>query len=364
MFIKLVANPSASNSATAWKEWTETIGNILDGTWTSTSSLSTTYFNQGACQIIGSKPTTNDGTDSFTSINTGTNTSNSSDNYIQFKFNHAERSASYSYSSDHKLWVTATGTYGLRFRAGNGTGGNLQPYNSTSYYSVTTDANRKYHPNWPQETTLIWANKHSFVIQIYNGNYMTTLGTFGYDASAANEYQYDTIGSNAHGPFVSMGSHMRTSIWNTPNGDSTTYEEFWVGASTYLNPAQSVQAFTNRSGSWHRGVNFNDNQFYMALNPLPVRNVYPLRTSTGHIHQLIPVYADPHFNHDTASYPFNGRMKTLYRTTDDIAAPGSLITHDGTQYAVWNVYKTGSSWGSANNIQNMCYLIPTTVGGN
>ena len=66
MFIKLVANPSASNSATAWKEWTETIGNILDGTWTSTSSLSTTYFNQGACQIIGSKPTTNDGTDSFT----------------------------------------------------------------------------------------------------------------------------------------------------------------------------------------------------------------------------------------------------------------------------------------------------------
>ena len=102
----------------------------------------------------------------------------------------------------------------------------------------------------------------------------------------------------------------------------------------------------------------------MALNPLPVRNVYPLRTSTGHIHQLIPVYVDPHFNHDTAAYPFNGRMKTLYRTTDDIAAPGSLITHDGTQYAVWNVYKTGSSWGSANNIQNMCYLIPTTVGGN
>ena len=67
----------------------------------------------------------------------GTNTSNGSDNYIQFKFNHAERSASYSYSSDHKLWVTATGTYGLRFRAGNGTGGNLQPYNSTGYYAVS-----------------------------------------------------------------------------------------------------------------------------------------------------------------------------------------------------------------------------------
>ena len=363
MFIKLVANPSASNSATAWKEWTETIGNILDGTWTSTSSLSTTYFNQGACQIIGSKPTTNDGTDSFTNIVTAANTSNGSDNYIQFKFNHAERSASYSYSSNHKLYVT-TGTYGLRFRAGHGTGGNLQPYNSTSYYSVDTTANRKYFPNWPQETTLIWANKHSFVIQIYNGSYMTTLGTFGYDASAANEYQYDTIGSGKHGPFVSMGSHMRTSIWNTPNVDSTTYEMFWVGASTYLNPSQSEQASTNISGSYHRGVNFTDNQFYMSLNPVPVRNVYPLRTSTGHIHQLIPVYADPHFNHDTASYPFNGRMKTLYRTTDDIAAPGSLITHDGTQYAVWNVYKTGSSWGSANNIQNMCYLIPTTVGGN
>ena len=70
---------------------------------------------------------------------------------------------------------------------------------------------------------------------------MTTLGTFGYDASAANEYQYDTIGSNAHGPFVSMGSHMRTSIWNTPNGDSTTYEDV-LGWSLDISKSRSVCA--------------------------------------------------------------------------------------------------------------------------
>ena len=141
MFIKLVAKSTQSNNAAAWKAWTETIRDILDGSITSTSGLSTTYFETGSCQIIGSKPTTNAGADTFSAFSVASNISSSSENYVNFNFNHAESTGSYGYHQTIHLNVTATGTYGLRFRAGDGNNANLAPYNSTSYYAVSTSTN-------------------------------------------------------------------------------------------------------------------------------------------------------------------------------------------------------------------------------
>ena len=259
---------------------------------------------------------------------------------------------------------TATGTYGARFRHGDGANANYLPYNSTSYYTIDTSSNGKYTCNYPQETAFIWFNKHAFVIQQFNGSHMVTMGVFGYDASDANEYQYTQIGSAKHAPFASIHSYMRTSVWNTGSADNTTYERLFIGANSYLAPDNSVETATQGpSVNYHNSYSAADNNYYMSMTPNLYKNVYPLRTSTGHIHQLIPAYMDPHFNGDLTSYPFNGRFKTLYRTSDNIAAPGTTLTYDGTQYAVWMPWKSGSSHGSSNNVQNTCFLIPTTVDG-
>lgn len=363
MFIKLVANPAAGNNASSWKKWTETIRDILNGTITTTSGIDSSIFQQSSCQIIGSKPTTNAGADTFSNFNVSSNTNSSSDNYVNFDFNHAEYTSSYRYHSSIALWATATGSYGLRFRVGDGVGQNLIPYNSTSYYAYNTSTDSFYDPNWSTEVTYIWANKHAFVIQQYNDAHMTTQGTFGYDASAANEYMYDNIGSQRHAPFVSIGSYMDLPRWNSAVKDLSGGDFFWVGASSYNTPDEDFQGSTPLDVNYSLGWQRSDISYYMSIYPTPYKNVYPIKTATGHIHQLIPAYADPHHNHDQLSYMFNGRLKTLYRTSDDIAPPGSTLTHDGIQYAVWMPYKTGSSHNDGDNIQNACYLIPTTVGG-
>lgn len=364
MFIKLVANSSVSNTSTgAFYQWTLAIKNFLDGTYTSTSDLSADWFNVSSCQVIGSYPQRDNGDDTCVNLNISTNTTSSSDNYLNFDFRHAESDSTYDYHRTIRLYYTATGTYGCRFRVYDGASNYGLPYNSTSYYTYSSSTNYLYSCDYPNETAYIWANKHSFVIQQFNGSYMTCLGVFGHDASAANEYQYDQIGSARHGPFVSMGSYMYTSRWNTGNYDNTTYDQFWVGTQSYLNPGQSTGTSTNLNTSYNLGYSDTTDSYYMSLTPQPWKNVYPLRTATGHVHQLIPVYADPHNCGDTSAYPFNGRLKSLYRTSDDIAAPGTTLTYDGTQYAVLMPYKCGGNPGGTINTQNMCYLIPTTVDG-
>lgn len=367
MFIKLVANSSASNTATSWKNASETIRDLLNGTITGTGGLSTTYWNTSASSITGLYPQTNSSTDTFNNFSVSTNTTSTSDNYLIFDFNHAERSVSYPYHCNIKLYWTATGTYGTRFRYADGNGSNERPYNSTAYYTTGGSANQKYISDFPNETFLIWANKHAFVIQQFNTSYMTTMGVFGYDASSANEYQYDSIGNQRHGPFISLGSYMYTNRWNTGVADETAYDRFWVGANAFNAPDQSYQGVAaildnTSTTNVHGGYSVSLDNEYLYINPGIWQNVYPLRNATGHTHQLIPTYIG-HNNDDADSYPFNGRFKTLYRTSDDIAAPGASITFDGTTYANLMLYKTGAASGNAANTQNACFLIPTTVDG-
>ena len=67
---------------------------------------------------------------------------------------------------------------------------------------------------------------------------MTTLGTFGYDASAANEYQYDTIGSGMPtGRLLAWGRICAPVYGILQTETRPPMKKFWVGASTYLNPS-------------------------------------------------------------------------------------------------------------------------------
>lgn len=367
MFVKLVHNTSASDNGSNWKVWTETIRDLLNGTITATSGLAAAQFNVSACEITGSKPTTNAGDDTFDNFSVSGNTNNSSDNFVQFDFNHPEQTTTYHYKRRISLYVTAGGTYGLRFRVGNGGNDHLWPYDGTSSYTMSTSTNHDYDPDFGNETTLIWANKNCFVIQIANGTDMHTIASFSHSANAGNEFMYDMHSDAAgeHGPFIEIASFMQVARWNTQVQENTTYDKFAVGTNTYISPTQQSQTnkHTNYASSYSAGSAISQQNHYMSLFPSPYRHMYPIRTATDYIHQLVPVYIEPHMNDDAEAYPFNARLNSLYRTTDDIGSPGSTITYNGTAYAVWMPWKSGDLSGNAGNKANTCFLIPKTVGG-
>ena len=368
MFVKLTHNTSASDTAGNWKIWTETIRDLLNGTITATSGLNTNCFNTGACEITGSKPTTNAGDDTFDNFNVSTNTGSNNDNFVKFDFNHPEQTGTYHYKRRILLYVTAGGTYGLRFRVGNANEDHLWPVDSTSSYTMTTGSNQDYDPDFGNETTFIWANKNCFVIQIANGTDMHTIGSFSHAANAGNEFMYDmhTDAAGEHGPFIEIGSFMQVTRWGTQVQENTTYDRFGVGTNTYMSPTQAsiTNRHTNYASNYSAGGTISQDNHYMSLFPSPYRHMYPIRTATDYIHQLVPVYIEPHMNDDAESYPFNARLNSLYRTTDDIGSAGSSITYDGTTYAVWMPWKSGDFSGNNYNRANTCFLIPKTVGGN
>lgn len=355
MYIKLVHN--ASNSATAWREWTYAIRDIISGTITATSGLSSTYFDQTNSIINGTRPYCDDGTTlTYENINTTSNTSNTSDNYINFYWKHPERTSTYDYKKKISLYVTATGTYGMRFRTGSANGSYQLPYGSTSYYAATTSSNDKFDVNFQQMTTHIWMNKNHFTIQVQSATEVLTHGVWAGDAGDWSEYYYDNTASQ-YSPATVINSFYRTSVLGTTTYDSTTYDYLHIGQQYGLNTNNTTFSYPTFSHSYQQGYSQNTNQNYSTLAPLPYKNVRPLKTATGHNHQMIPVFLEPHFNSTTTSFDAYQRLKGLWRTSDDIDANAAEITFNSVKYNVIMLHKSGGTSGNAANTENACYLI-------
>lgn len=356
MYIKLVHN--ASNSATAWREWTYTIRDIINGTITATSGLSSSYFDQTNSIINGSRPYCDDGTTLTYDMlgSPGTNTSNSSDNIISFYWKHPENTSTYDYKKRIQLIVTATGTYGMRFRTYSANGSYGLPYNSNSYYAATTSSNDKFDVNFQQMTTHIWMNKNHFTIQVQSGTEVLTHGVWAGDAGDWSKYYYDNT-SSQYCPATVINSFYRKSVLDNITPDSTTYEHLHIGQQYALNTNNTTFSTPSYSQSYQQGYSQSTSQNYSTLNPLPYKNVRPLKTATGHNHQMIPVFLDPHFNSPTTGFDAFQRLKGLWRTSDNIDANAAEITFNSVKYNVIMLHKSGASLGNSNNTETGCYLI-------
>lgn len=370
MFIKLVHNNSSSNTGQIQADIVTTIKNLLDGTWTSTSDLPTGTFNISQCEVVGSYPLCNDGTTpTFDLIGTGTTTTVSSDASLRFRWRHPDYNAStYQYWSEMWLYYTMTGTYGPRGRVTNRNMSTtyMVPYPSTAYYNYNSTGNAyKYTYQFNAETILIWANKYNVVIHMYNDGYSMIFGTASMEDSPGHQYSYDLTNGNT-GPFFSFGSFFGAGSGLTRLGaaaiDNASYDWFWT-ACPYYTDAQGIARSAPIDAGWSHGNNVSYATYYQTFNPLPYKNVYSTPSAAGRVHQLIPVRVDPHYNHSTLSYPYNGTVQGLYRTTDDIGTFGQQITFNSDNYRVLMMHKTGGSRAASDNIENACYLIPELVDG-
>ena len=369
MFIKLVQSNSTSNTGQIQADIINSIHNLLSGTWTTTSQLPAGTFNIGQCEIIGSAPLCNDGvTPTYDPGPRSENTTTTSDAYIRMKWRHPDYNSTYQYWSEVWLYYSMAGTYGIRGRVTNRnmSTNNMLPYPSTVYYTNNgSSANNIYQYQYNSETILIWANKYNLVFHMYNNGYSQIFGTASMEDSPAHQYSYD-LTNGTTGPFFSFGSAF------TGNGafsrlgaaatENTTYDFFWT-ACPYFTNDQGIAINAVIDPVWNSGTNVSYATYYQSFNPSPYKNIFSSPSATGRIHQLIPVRVDPHYNHPTNSFPHNGTVQGLYRTTDDIGNIGQQISFNGTNYRVLMMHKTGGARATADNIQNACYLIPELVDG-
>ena len=349
-FIKYQFKSGLSKSATTINAFFDDIKGILEGTITATSGFNSTYADINGSVFRGTVPT-----DYYSSVSKNTNTAANSDNTLQFLKKHSEMTA---YRTFY-LYDTATGTYDWRARMASAGGTNLVPTNSTSGYTVTTSNTQTMDVDYNQvPTCFMWISESIFLIQIIDGNSAEnacSMGMFDYPKSDYDDWAYSSDTNTC--PTIFMGDVNVGQFNNATQSNTDSY--FVVSNSTYLTSADAIQSASSVSQSYHDTVTTHYGVNYLAIYPRAIHNITSLPLASGKAHQRIPVMLMP-YQGNTTSFPLFARLKDLYRTTDDIAQPGTLINYNGVEYAVWMFHKTGgATYNNSEATENSCYLIPT-----
>lgn len=366
MYIRYQIKNGATDNATSVRDITYDLRDILNGTITTPSGCNSNVCDIATTNIIGSTPS-----DYLNSITAGTNTSNSSDNFLQFyKSHYAWDPATYTFTNRPRarikfLWSQG-GTYGIRGRTGNYNGANQFPVNSDIYYTISTSSNHKISGTLLYEPCIhIWLTPQWFCLQIVrpestSNNSEHTFGLFDYPT---NDYVTSSFASNS---LYYPGIHWSTATRNSYDSGDPSNPQCGIvfGHSDYIAADGSNQTITEQSAtSYNDGYSSTTNSKYMSPFPKPWINQWVSPTTTGAAHQKVPVYCEAGMNNQF-SFPMSTRLLGLHRTTDDFASTGTLVTVDGQQYAVMMSHKAGGPlYNSTVAIENACYLIPTTLNG-
>jgi len=135
---------------------------------------------------------------------------------------------------------------------------------------------------------------------------------------------------------------------NYQNGPAPYGHVFYSPPTTYVVKGGSYPTTANIS---YAGYNFNYDEsysYYGTTLPEPRRRIFPLKSSTGTIHPLIPMVWFGHANGGANSGNFNtgdprvSRMLDMYRTSEETFQNGDIVTDNGVKYRVLKWNKGGS----------------------
>ena len=351
-FIKYqVASGISKSSANINLVW-EDIKDILEGTITAASGFNSSVCNTAGSVFRGTVPTSY-----YSSVTKNTNTSSSSDNTLTFSKKHSDMTAYRKFF----IYDTISGTYDLRCRMADASSSNLVPTSSTSGYTLSTSSNYNYDFPWNQSPVIhMWISDSIFLIQFIYGAGLDeeySVGMFDLPASDFDTYAYSSDTDTC--PTICIANYCTGGSFNTTTAAATNANQYLITNSTYLGPNDVVQNATAANGSYSDLANWHDTANYLAIYPPAVGNIQALPLATGSAHQRIPVYTVP-MQGGSGNFAVNARLKDFYRTTDDFASSGTLVSYDGVEYAVYMSHKTGgATLNDTAATENSCYLIPT-----
>lgn len=358
-FLRYVVSSSAANSNTSVKNIFDDLISWVEGSITATSGFNSSYCNIASSEIQGTIPA-----NVYHNTYNNNNTGNSGDTILRFSKYHSDWSSynsSHPSSRMHIIWST-TGTYRLRMRVSNKNDGNMMPYPSTAY-GHAGNSSSNYHTDFvPANTTiLMWLEEDYMAIQMLESSNQDAIfmGSFDHPRSEYAEQCFSL--DSEHSATVEVSALMNGTYNNiiTP-----TYDWFSITAHDYYDQRGVNYSYPNNYGSIEqsRGYTVATNQEHLTLYPNAWLTMPQVPISGGSGHQLIPCFNSNNTGNQAAgNFPIFGRLKGLYRTTDNFAASGTSITYGGNQYRVCMMHRSGGAYNNADSAYNACYLLPVTV---
>jgi hypothetical protein len=384
MYIKLTPVKVASGSYS--QAMMLALRNFLNGSYTSVSDLSATYFDTANCEVSGTAPTA--GTyHTFTS-----SISTSQGSYFTFYKKHHHQDTGYTPS----VFCTVCWGYGCGVRMSDSNEANMIPYNTapglSNYaayplsptYGFMRSGDSDYDAggtNFIDEWHIIITDEAFVLHQLGGEGGNQSAGRKGAMTHIVNDLEFvDGIDTeayerdNAYCPTVYMTQYTAAAI-DYDFGDMYTIrtqhtsgsQSFYVGRSNFLASNGTFQtAVNNQSNESNYFGNNGNAQTYNQRNQTPfstvqdvpsihpnmsINHTYPNNALTGASPKLMtPVQYFPNCgmlsvssntshveNYDSR----HGTMKGFYRTSDNLATSGTGIAVGSDTYRIFRIHKTG-----------------------
>lgn len=336
---------------------------VVDGTITSASGFSNTVCDVDNALFYGSVNTSIYST-SYTAA-----TSDTDDTELTISKKHHSANSTYDFTRDHKIWWTATGTYGLRTGFQTPTSYIPEEFDNGSHYLGSDVSSDLYSGNLTNaHTILLHISDYYFMMSIHYGTQGFTSGILDYKITNTDYYAMDNLsGSLQAGDYYPGANWMyRTHSWNSTE-ESNTADASLFTLQNYVSVNQSIELYTdNQEHIYMQYDNGSaDNDQAIIPSPSPWRNVTAMPINGGEEHPLIPVSWQT-WNSNSNAPAVKSYFPHFYRTTNDIGYPGQIITFDGVDYVVmYGGHKAGGyARTDIDDTHNGCYLVPKLIGGN
>ena len=386
MFVRYEINGTANASKFTTGSILSDIQGILKGTITSTSQLNSNVCIIASSEITGSVNATTYPVANVLLFTDLTTTGNA--DILQFTKGHYYANTTYLSQAKQTVQVAwDIQNFGPRIRIGNGSGNNYHPINtgntSGDWWGTSATSNTQVIApvNAPQTINRIfmYVTDYYFIMQFVRGNMIGTAGILDWQPSDSDNYAM-SLSANTY-PGMRLFAFNRNNLGTFQTANSV--DVFGMTQSDYINSAGYLKlnqvgtanpgGNNNFSQQYNLGVGANTaNAPYSTFYPHPMMQVnpHPYASATT-INPVIPLQMMPHVNaaDDANTTSIEMAMWTqfpyIYRTTDNLGAPGDTIVYNGNNYALLVLNKTGgNNITDINATRNACYLLPKLIYAN
>jgi hypothetical protein len=353
MFIRYEFDKTQVSNSTAGDAVMSDLFQAINGTITDPANFTSGYCNKELSEIHGSVSWGTTATDLYQPVY------NSGNDFRFRKYHHnRDDAASYNPASIVGLYWDAHSDrphFDMKTSSDNYV---LSSANNRGTY-WTADSGSSQPPGGIHngyDRVLIFASAYWFVIQIYQGDRLMTGGVFDFEDSAADTYAY---GLNTD---TSPQMFFANDVQDMRSGQDSHQSIYW-GRSHYMTVSGNIETNdTQRNEAGFTGGTITYTNYVPSLFPAPMIPQSPGKITSGDGHFLTPVFVIPTRGGSDLSMSSFGKIPYLYRTTDDLAQGGDLITYNTIDYMSLPMHKTGGdNIGSQPLVAN--YLVPKLIGG-
>lgn len=355
MYIRYELDQTASVNTTAHTNMMADLLDAIDGTITDPANFTSDYCNKELSEIHGSVTHGTATTDLYETVYESTgewrikkyhNGRDNTNNYepagvIGLYWVYGQRPSCDFKTKDDLNWVMSSDTQRGTYWTPDSGPGQAEPHviDAVNYNRI-----------------LIFASAYYFILQLYHGDRLMSMGLLDFEDSDADSYSY-TLDNNAS-PQIYFGFD----IQDARSGQTSQQALYW-GRSHYMSgEGQIYTGSTSYNVDAFLGYATSFTTNYPSMYPQPRLKMPAGKVSGGSGHFLAPTYLLPTTGNGAYSMVNFGKFPYFYRTTDDIAQGGDIISYNSVEYMAVPLHKTDGQTEATGTLM-ATYLVPKLIGG-